>query len=194
MSVESQVHRLINKQRKRHGASYVRWSRELASLARSQAKYCAKTNHLVHSNRSAFRGGENLAQGDLHFNAHSIVSCWMHSKAGHREYLLSPRVTQAGVGIARSRNKTYVAWAFSDTPIIKLPTIHLIPKIHFPKRIKLTAPNFITMFSLAIAVFGFYSLFTDLAPTPVAILIIILSSIIWANRYIIAKQLKKLTR
>ena len=192
MSVESQVHQLINRQRKRHGSPYVHWSSQLAYLARSQAKHCAQVNRLVHSNRYAFKGGENLAQGGPHFSPNSIVSCWMHSKAGHREYLLSPKVTKAGVGIARSKGKIYVAWAFSDEPILKLfPRIHLIPKIHIPTKIHITLQNIITAFSFILVLFGFYSLFTDTESLFIAILAIVMGAIIWANRYIITKRLKK---
>lgn len=86
----------------------------MARLAQSQADYCAKVGHMAHSDRYAFQGGENLAQGGGNFSPKEIVSCWMHSKAGHREYLLSSRVTKAGVGIAKRNGKTFVAWAFSD--------------------------------------------------------------------------------
>lgn len=112
----SKVHDLINYERKKRGISTVYWSREMARLAQSQANYCARVGHLVHSNRYAFRGGENLAEGGSNFSPKGIVDCWLGSKAGHREYLLSPRVQKAGVGIAKSRGKTYVAWAFSDQP------------------------------------------------------------------------------
>lgn len=110
----SAVHDLINNERKKRGISNVYWSRQMARLAQSQAEYCAKVGHLVHSRRYAFQGGENLAQGGYYFSPRSIVNCWLRSKAGHREYLLSHRVRKAGVGIAKSKGKTFVAWAFSD--------------------------------------------------------------------------------
>jgi len=88
----------------------------MARLAQSQANYCAKVGHLVHSNRYAFQGGENLAEGTGNLSPRTIVNIWLNSKKGHREYLLSPRVRKAGVGISKSRGKTYAAWAFSDEP------------------------------------------------------------------------------
>lgn len=88
----------------------------MARLAQSQANYCARVSRLVHSDRFAFQGGENLAEGGSSFSPRAIVNCWLNSKAGHREYLLSPRARKAGVGIAKSRGKTFVAWAFSDKP------------------------------------------------------------------------------
>jgi hypothetical protein len=86
----------------------------MAAFAQSQADYCARVGRLVHSHRHAFQGGENLAEGGSDFGARDVVDCWLRSKAGHREYLLSPRVTKAGVGVARRNGKTFVAWAFSD--------------------------------------------------------------------------------
>jgi len=112
----SKVHDLVNSERKKRGIRTVYWSREMAQLAQSQANYCAKVGRLVHSNRYAFRGGENLAEGGSNFTPRAIVNTWLGSRAGHIEYLISPRVRKAGVGIAKSRGKTYVAWAFSDQP------------------------------------------------------------------------------
>lgn len=107
----------------------------MARLAQSQANYCAKVGRLIHSNRFAFQGGENLAEGGGNFPPRAIVNCWLKSKAGHREYLLSSRVRKAGIGISKSKGKTYVAWAFSDGP----PTYPDCPyyKPHRPKLQKL---------------------------------------------------------
>jgi hypothetical protein len=107
----------------------------MARLAQSQANYCAKVGRLVHSNRFAFQGGENLAQGGNKFSPRDIVNCWLKSKAGHREYILSPRVTKSGVGIARRNGKTFVAWAFSDAP----PSYPDCP-YYKPKPIKIPNP------------------------------------------------------
>lgn len=110
----SEVHHLVNKERTRRGLPRVRWSREMARLAQSQANYCARVGHMVHSNRCAFKGGENLVGGQGSFTAKEVVKSWMHSKAGHREYLLSPRVRRVGIGVAKRHGKMFVAWAFSD--------------------------------------------------------------------------------
>jgi len=112
----SNVHALINKERRQRHLPHVYWSKEMARLAQSQANYCAKEGHLVHSNRFAFKGGENLAQGGNRFSAKAIVNCWLGSHQGHREYLLSSKVTKAGIGISKRHGKTFVAWAFSDAP------------------------------------------------------------------------------
>ena len=107
------VHKLINQERRKRGLSYVRWNQEMYLLAKDQASYCAKVGRLVHSDRYALQGGENLCGGRGNLSPKSIVRCWMNSKAGHREWLLDPRVKSAGVGIAKSRHGTYAAWAFS---------------------------------------------------------------------------------
>ena len=87
----------------------------MASLAQSQANYCARIGHMVHSDRYAFQGGENLCGGRGKFSPRTTVNSWLRSKAGHREYLLSPEVKKAGVGTARQNGKMFVAWAFSSS-------------------------------------------------------------------------------
>ena len=114
MGYRLEVHRLVNKERQRRNLPVVHWSNRLAHSAQSQANYCARVGHMVHSNRFAFKGGENLIGGRGEFSPKQVVKGWMHSKADHREYLLSPRVKQAGVGVARKNGKMFVAWAFSD--------------------------------------------------------------------------------
>lgn len=136
MQTAYKVHKLINRERKKRGLHHLQWDRRLAKLAFRQAKYCSKVHRLVHSKRYAFQGGENLALGGRHFNPKAIVTCWMHSKAGHREYLLSPRATKAGVGVVKSRKKTYVAWAFSDE--------FTIESLHIPRKIRKLIQGFAT--------------------------------------------------
>jgi len=108
------VHHLINKERRTRGLPHAYWNQEMYYLAKGQARYCAEVGHLVHSDRFAFQGGECLAGGRGAMSPKDIVNCWMRSKEGHREYLLSPRVKSAGVGIVTARGDTYAAWAFSD--------------------------------------------------------------------------------
>ncbi len=141
------VHDLINYERKKRNIfHHVYWSREMARLAQSQANYCAKVGRPVHSDRYAYQGGENLAQGPSNFTPRAIVDCWLNSKAGHREYLLSPTVRKAGIGIAKARGKTFVAWAFSDVP----PSYPDCPNYKPPKpkalNLKKVSDSFITTF------------------------------------------------
>ncbi len=111
MNIAIQIHKIINSIRRNRHLPEVAWSDSIAKLALSQAIYCARVNKIVHSSRYAFEGGENIAQGSIYCSPRSIVKSWMQSDL-HRDYLLSNGVKQAGVGIARSRTNTYVAWAF----------------------------------------------------------------------------------
>ena len=107
------IHDIINQERKKRGLPHISWSSKMARLAQSQANYCAKVGHQVHSNRYAFQGGECLYGQRGKFSPRTAVNKWLGSKAGHREYLLSPEAKKAGVGIARRNGKMFVAWAFS---------------------------------------------------------------------------------
>ena len=134
----SKVHDIIRDERVKRGLPSVYWSREMARLAQSQADYCASVGHMVHSDRYAFQGGENLAtQSAGYFTPRAIVNCWLRSP-GHRKYLLSPQVTKAGVGIAKRNGKTFVAWAFSDSP----PFHHDCPGCHIRKPSNWQVPAF----------------------------------------------------
>ena len=149
----------------------------MARLAQSQAEYCARVGRLVHSNKFAFKGGENLAQGNSNFSPRAIVDTWLKSKAGHREYLLSPQVRKMGVGIAKSRGKTYVAWAFSDeSPSypdcpyykphapqlrIKFPTIKLSYRRHGMLRTPVSLfMGFIGLLGIVLGAHGLYVYFS----------------------------------
>lgn len=107
------VHTLINAERKRCGLRPLYWSKACADYAQSSADGCAKLGQLVHAHLLSWDGGENLAFGSGHFTPRAIVNGWMHSRAGHRENLLNPRATMAGVGVARKGKRTYAAWIFS---------------------------------------------------------------------------------
>jgi len=104
-------------------------------LAKQQANYCARIGRLVHSNRFALQGGENLCGGKGSMSPRTIVRCWMRSKAGHREWLLDPRVKVAGVAISKSRRGTYAAWAFSGDAA-NIPNLPLPEPIEISRSIK----------------------------------------------------------
>jgi uncharacterized protein YkwD len=110
------VHVLINSERRRRGLQPVYWSRGCTSYAQSSADSCAKLGKLIHARLLGWDGGENLAFRKGNFAPRAIVSCWMHSKTGHRENLLNSQATRGGVAVTRSGNGMYVAWIFSRTP------------------------------------------------------------------------------
>jgi len=111
----NKIYDLVKEDRRKRGLPNIYWSREMARLAQSQANYCAKVGHMVHSNRYAFQGGELLCGGRGDFSPQKVVNSWLNSKAGHREYMLSPMIRKAGVGTARRNGRTFVAFAFSDS-------------------------------------------------------------------------------
>ncbi len=113
-SVGNRVYDLLKLERQKRGLPNIYWSDEMARLARSQAEYCAKVGRLVHSNRFAYRGGECLWGGRGDLDPMDAIQAWLRSKAGHREYVLSPRTRKAGIGISRHGGFTCVAFAFSD--------------------------------------------------------------------------------
>jgi hypothetical protein len=163
----SKVHDLINYERKKRGMRTVYWSREMARLAQSQANYCAKVGRLVHSNRYAFQGGENLVGGKGNFSPRTIVNTWLKSPK-HRSYLLSPRVRKAGVGISKSRGKMFVAWAFSDKP----PTYPDCPyyKPHRPKIVRRKTMRFLWILLAIIFAIVFLISLVSLVIKPSAVL------------------------
>jgi len=108
------VYDLVKEERKKRNLPNIYWSREMARLAQSQANYCAKVGHMVHSSRYAFQGGELLCGSSGRVSPRQVVDGWLRSKAGHREFMLSPRIRKAGVGTARRNGKSFVAFAFSD--------------------------------------------------------------------------------
>ncbi len=129
------VHRLINEERRRKGLPWARWSQKLYLLAKDQANAMAREGHLFHSNRYALQGGENCWMGKGYSERalpKAIVGSWMKSRAGHREWLLDPRVKTAGTAISRSRHGIFAAWAFSDQPLHK-PFKLKLPSLKFGK-------------------------------------------------------------
>lgn len=114
-----EIQKIINNERRRRGLRYVEWSKEMAHLAYDQAKCCKEIGYLEHSNRYALCGGENLLFiPNQMATPKKAVGVWMGSSSGHREWLLSPEVKSAGVGIFKGKYKGsygfYVAWAFTS--------------------------------------------------------------------------------
>lgn len=119
-SIPHQTHRLINSERQKRGLAPAKWSNHMYSLAKGHAHKMARKGYLFHSKRFALSGGENCWMGAGYKDGslpEAIVSSWMHSKAGHREWLLHPQAKTAAIGIAKSKGKIFAAWSFSDQPL-----------------------------------------------------------------------------
>jgi hypothetical protein len=108
----------------------------------------------------------------------------MTSKAGHREYLLSSRVSKAGIGIARARGKTYVAWAFSSEPPDPLDCPVYKAKHHKGKGLKLFRVGRVWRTPLRIAgslaiALGIGLMFAGGQGLTVPILLVIAGGVMW---------------
>ena len=133
--VESRVHRLINRERKKRGLRWAHWDNNLYRLAKNQSNKMARTGHLFHSDLSAIQRGENCWMGKGYSERalpKAIVDSWMKSHAGHRENLLDPRARTAAIAISKSRHGTFAAWTFSDQPLHK-PFKLKLPSLKFGK-------------------------------------------------------------
>jgi len=108
----------------------------MASFARSQAEYCADRGYMIHSDRYAFQGGECLVGGGGNISPRQAVNSWLRSKQGHREYILSPKVKKAGVGVAKRNGKMFVAWAFSSSSCSYPDCPAYKPKFKMPNFLK----------------------------------------------------------
>jgi uncharacterized protein YkwD len=108
---------LVNKKRRNHGLSKLRYSRELARAARGHSKRMQKTDCFNHTcpGEAALTGryqrvdylpcgcswgvGENIAWGPgSKGSPRRIVKSWMHS-APHRANILGSRFEHAGAGV-----------------------------------------------------------------------------------------------
>ena len=110
--VANQVLREINQQRALNGAGPLKLNRRLTSAARNHADDMVKRDYLEHrspngrglTDRVTSAGypwravAENLAAGNSSVNG--TVRSWMTSP-GHRDNMLNPDYSEAGVGYAR---------------------------------------------------------------------------------------------
>lgn len=113
-SAESEVIRLTNQERARHGCRAVRHEPKLSTAARWHSQDMARNNFFSHtgSDGSSFavrakRAGynhamsENIAKG--HRSAAEVVKGWMGSSS-HRGAILDCAAKAVGVGLARAKD------------------------------------------------------------------------------------------
>jgi uncharacterized protein YkwD len=126
----AQLLELVNQVRAEHGLGPLAYNQALGHAAQSYAETLAATNHWSHTgpdgstmqDRAAWAGytrwlflAENLAAG--YEDPATIVNQWMNSK-GHRDSILAPEATEAGVGHAfgpRTRHGHYWAMEFGNS-------------------------------------------------------------------------------
>ncbi len=125
---ETQIHYLINNERRKKGLSDLYWDEELAKIARAYSKKMAKESFFSHYDRdgnsvidrareSNISGwnkiGENLFYCEGYNDFDSLaVRGWMNSPE-HRRNILDRQFTTTGIGVARSRDgRIYITQVF----------------------------------------------------------------------------------
>ncbi len=114
-ALESEVVRLVNVERLKHGLQALTENWELSRIARYKSADMAAKNYFSHTSPtygSPFRmmesfgikyssAGENIAMGQR--TPQEVMTGWMNS-SGHRANILSPSYTQIGVGLAKNQS------------------------------------------------------------------------------------------
>ncbi len=122
LSLERQAFDLINQQRAKLGLGPLRWSDDVARIARLHSENMATFNFFSHTDlngllvnkradecgiRNWRAIGENIAYNRGYENpVESAVERWMESPS-HRENLLNSRWRESGIGISKTKDGTY---------------------------------------------------------------------------------------
>lgn len=118
ISVEDEVIRLVNAERKKAGLSPVTKNWEASRVARIKSQDMIDNNYFAHNSPvygtpfqmlknfglSYRYAGENIAKGQT--SPQAVMNAWMNS-SGHKANILNKNYTQIGVGLAKSKNGTY---------------------------------------------------------------------------------------
>ncbi len=116
-SYEQQVFELVNKERVARGLGTLKYSTDVAYVARVKSQDMIDKKYFAHESPtygSPFKmmekfglrfsaAGENIAYGQK--TAAEVMNAWMNS-AGHRANILSQTYTTIGVGVAKAANGT----------------------------------------------------------------------------------------
>ncbi len=125
---EEQVFQQIHQIRQQYGLGLLRWNCRLITAAQNHSQDMARTRRMSHtgSNGSQLTDrvkrfgysysyiAENVAAGQQ--TPQEVVNSWMNSQ-GHRRNILSPRVTEMGVGysyVLGDRYGTYWTQVFGN--------------------------------------------------------------------------------
>jgi uncharacterized YkwD family protein/spore coat assembly protein SafA len=116
-SYEQQVFELVNKERSSRGLATLKYSNDVAYVARLKSQDMINKKYFSHTSPtygSPFEmmeqfglrfsaAGENIAYGQK--TAAEVMNAWMNS-AGHKANILSTAYTTIGVGVAKAANGT----------------------------------------------------------------------------------------
>jgi|GEM_PF-1686616 len=115
-TMESQVLRLVNQERRRRGAKPLRCHAKLVRASRDWSRQQCRMGSLSHARLSSrfnalgvswSRIAENVAAGQT--SARSVMRSWMTSP-GHRRNILNPALTHLGVGFYRCNRGYSIYW------------------------------------------------------------------------------------
>ncbi len=123
---EKRVLELVNEERSKRGISELKWSNELATVARAHSKDMHDRGFFSHTNpdgKSPFDrikaagisysyAAENIAAGQS--TPEAVVEGWMNSK-GHRENILNAKLKYLGVGLYESADGYKYYWTQNFT-------------------------------------------------------------------------------
>jgi uncharacterized protein YkwD len=127
---ESDIFRLVNRERQRAGLAVVEWDRGAAALARQYAERMAAERFFAHVDPDGYTATERAERAGLrHWSriGENLFACdptpafttlavrgWMRSQS-HRQNMLDPNWTAGGVGMAEGRDGTiYVVQIFLE--------------------------------------------------------------------------------
>ncbi len=124
-SIELEVVKLVNEERKKVGLAPLNYNAELSKVARIKSQDMADNNYFSHNSPTykdpftmmknfgiSYRtAGENIAKG--YSNAQSVMNGWMNS-SGHRANILNPNFGTIGVGYVTKNGTTYWTQMFTD--------------------------------------------------------------------------------
>lgn len=123
---EKRVLELVNEERAKRGLSALKWSNELASVARAHSKDMHERSFFSHTNpdgKSPFDrikaagisysyAAENIAAGQA--TPEAVVEGWMNSQ-GHRENILNAKLKYLGVGFYEAAGGYKYYWTQNFT-------------------------------------------------------------------------------
>lgn len=127
---EREIHKLINKQRRKKGLDDLQWSGDLERLARNYSQKMADGKFFSHYDRNGdsivqragkmrIKGwrkiGENLFYSQPYKKLNELaVEKWMQSPS-HRENILDRNYNTTGIGIAQARDGSiYITQVFTQ--------------------------------------------------------------------------------
>ena len=136
-TLEKLIHQEINRVRKEHNLSTLKWTSDVAGVARKHSKDMGTGNYFAHENKKGKLVVDRLKAARIPFTAcaENIFKClnypdvvkkavqeWMDSP-GHRTNILNKTVTETGVGIYKCSDKDeyYVTQNFIKRALTLLP-------------------------------------------------------------------------